>query len=155
MVMVDTHVWVTRLMVDNDESDAVTAYLKINLSSLSAVTLGYGNVTPLTPWGKLFCIVYCMVGVPLNLTLNRLIGIQLRTVLRKLVKMSDQLVYSKFFSIMSIFAYLVFLTTFFVFLPAFVFSVTENWTYNEALYYSFVSLSTIGFGDYVASKCFL
>ncbi|GFQ85373.1 two pore potassium channel protein sup-9 [Trichonephila clavata] len=111
----------------------------------------YGNVTPLTPWGKLFCIVYCMVGIPLNLTLNRLIGIQLRTVLRKLVKMSEPLAYSKFFSIMSISVYLVFLATFFVFIPSYAFCVTENWTYNEAIYYSFVTLSTIGFGDYVPS----
>ncbi|GFX92420.1 uncharacterized protein TNCV_1706961 [Trichonephila clavipes] len=40
MVMVDTHVWATRLMVDNDESGAVTVDLIINLSSRSAVALG-------------------------------------------------------------------------------------------------------------------
>ncbi|GFX49027.1 RNase H domain-containing protein [Trichonephila clavipes] len=40
MVMVDTSVLVTRLMVDNDESGTVTSDLTVNLSSLSAVALG-------------------------------------------------------------------------------------------------------------------
>ncbi|GFX07242.1 hypothetical protein TNCV_2972191 [Trichonephila clavipes] len=37
MVMVDTHVWIASLMVDNDESVALTVDLTINLSSRSAV----------------------------------------------------------------------------------------------------------------------
>ncbi|GFV60474.1 uncharacterized protein LOC103524116 [Trichonephila clavipes] len=40
VAMVDTHVWVARLMVDKDDSKAVTVDLTINLSSLSAVALG-------------------------------------------------------------------------------------------------------------------
>ncbi|GFV64775.1 hypothetical protein TNCV_808721 [Trichonephila clavipes] len=39
MFMVDTRVSVVRMMVDNDESDAVTADLTVNLSSTSAVVL--------------------------------------------------------------------------------------------------------------------
>lgn len=37
----------------------------------------------------------------------------------------------------------------FLFLPSLIFSYFESWTYSEAIYYSFVTLSTIGFGDYV------
>ncbi|GFU31671.1 hypothetical protein TNCV_1175611 [Trichonephila clavipes] len=40
MVMVDTRVWVTRLMVDNDESGVLTEDMTINMSSLSAMILG-------------------------------------------------------------------------------------------------------------------
>ncbi|GFY26161.1 hypothetical protein TNCV_354771 [Trichonephila clavipes] len=40
MVIVDTRVWVARLMVDNDESGTVTADLTINMSSRSAGALG-------------------------------------------------------------------------------------------------------------------
>lgn len=29
---------------------------------------------------------------------------------------------------------------------------TEGWTYREGLYFAFISLSTIGFGDYVIGK---
>ena len=28
----------------------------------------------------------------------------------------------------------------------------EGWTYRQATYYSFISLSTIGFGDFVAGQ---
>lgn len=35
-------------------------------------------------------------------------------------------------------------------LPPFVFMSQEGWTYIEGLYFSFVTLTTIGFGDLVA-----
>jgi len=38
------------------------------------------------------------------------------------------------------------------FIPALVFHHIEDWTYLEALYYSFVTVTTIGFGDYVAGR---
>lgn len=38
----------------------------------------------------------------------------------------------------------------FIFFPAFVFSYFEGWTYDVSVYYAFVTLTTIGFGDCVA-----
>ncbi|GFV61853.1 hypothetical protein TNCV_4106581 [Trichonephila clavipes] len=40
MALVDTHVWVSCLMVDNSESGSVTVDLIINLSSRSTLALG-------------------------------------------------------------------------------------------------------------------
>ena len=37
----------------------------------------------------------------------------------------------------------------FMFLPSVLFVYLENWTYDESLYYTFITLSTIGFGDYI------
>jgi len=49
-------------------------------------------------------------------------------------------------------ALLSYVTIFFIAIPAWIFVVVEKWTYHEAFYYSFISLTTIGFGDYVAGK---
>lgn len=38
---------------------------------------------------------------------------------------------------------------FFIFLPACVFTYFEDWPYVTSVYYSFITLTTIGFGDYV------
>ena len=38
----------------------------------------------------------------------------------------------------------------FVFAPALVFTWLEGWSYRESVYYAFITLSTIGFGDYTA-----
>lgn len=46
----------------------------------------------------------------------------------------------------------------FFIMPMIVFKQQEDWTHAEAIYYCFISLSTIGFGDFVAGKaelCFL
>lgn len=37
-------------------------------------------------------------------------------------------------------------------IPPFVFMVTEGWDYIEGLYFSFITITTIGFGDFVAGK---
>lgn len=36
-----------------------------------------------------------------------------------------------------------------IFLPSCLFTYFEGWTYSDAVYYSFVTLSTIGFGDFI------
>ena len=36
--------------------------------------------------------------------------------------------------------------------PALIFMAVESWTYHEAFYYSFITLTTIGFGDFVVGK---
>ena len=43
------------------------------------------------------------------------------------------------------------LVIFFI-MPSFVFMYFESWTYIESLYYAFVTLGTIGFGDFVAGN---
>lgn len=37
-------------------------------------------------------------------------------------------------------------------IPPFVFMSMEQWTYLEGFYFSFITLTTVGFGDYVAGR---
>lgn len=36
--------------------------------------------------------------------------------------------------------------------PMVIFQQQEGWTHSQAIYYCFITLSTIGFGDFVAGK---
>ena len=41
---------------------------------------------------------------------------------------------------------------FFILIPAVVFSAIEGWTYLESVYFAVVTLTTIGFGDFVPTR---
>ena len=40
----------------------------------------------------------------------------------------------------------------FLVFPPLVFSYVEGWSYGEGFYYAFITLSTIGFGDFVVGE---
>ena len=40
----------------------------------------------------------------------------------------------------------------FIFFPSLIFYGIEDWTYGEAIYYCFVTLTTVGFGDFVPAQ---
>lgn len=43
-------------------------------------------------------------------------------------------------------------TLLFLVIPPLLFSYVEGWTYGEGFYFAFITLSTIGFGDYVVGE---
>ena len=55
--------------------------------------------------------------------------------------------------LMDVFLYLIPGLIVFLVIPAAMFSLVEGWTYLDAFYYAFISLTTIGFGDLVAGLC--
>lgn len=40
----------------------------------------------------------------------------------------------------------------FLVIPPLLFSYVESWTFGEGFYFAFITLSTIGFGDYVVGE---
>lgn len=42
--------------------------------------------------------------------------------------------------------------TFLIFIPSVIIMIFEGWAYDVSVYYAFVTLTTIGFGDYVAGN---
>uniref|UniRef100_A0A7M4FK77 Potassium channel domain-containing protein n=1 Tax=Crocodylus porosus TaxID=8502 RepID=A0A7M4FK77_CROPO len=117
-------------------------------------TIGYGTLCPKTAGGQLFCVFFALFGIPLNIVFLHRVG----KILSLLCKRLGKCLYEKgmkktkfltllFFLVMGI---LVFLC-----LPSLVFQITEGWSYSEGIYFTFITLSTIGFGDYVVGKAIL
>ncbi|XP_056446926.1 potassium channel subfamily K member 5a [Gadus chalcogrammus] len=114
-------------------------------------TIGYGNMAPKTPAGRMFCIFYGLFGVPLCLSwiseLGKFFGGRAKHLGQYLTKKGLSLRKAQFactaiFVLWGVLIHLV--------LPPFVFMSQEGWTYVEGLYFSFITLTTIGFGDLVA-----
>ncbi|XP_028327065.1 potassium channel subfamily K member 5-like [Gouania willdenowi] len=114
-------------------------------------TIGYGNVAPKTKGGRVFCILYGLCGIPLCLVwisklgsffgdrAKRLSGI----LIQKGVSVKKvQFTCTALFLLWGLFVHLV--------IPPFVFMSVEGWSYLEGIYFSFITLTTVGFGDYVA-----
>ncbi|KAF4532849.1 hypothetical protein B566_EDAN001452 [Ephemera danica] len=113
---------------------------------------GYGNLAPTTTGSRMFCIAYALIGIPLNGILLAGLGEYFsRTFLRAHHRYREAPeVESRFALLLKVGQYLAAGICIFILLPAVVFAVAENWSYEESVYYAFITLSTIGFGDYVA-----
>ncbi|KAJ7988810.1 hypothetical protein DPEC_G00313060 [Dallia pectoralis] len=115
-------------------------------------TIGYGHAAPSTDSGKVFCMFYALLGIPLTLVMFQSMGERINTLVRYLLHRAKQclglrntevsmanMVTIGFFSCMSTLC-----------LGAAAFSHYEGWSFFHAYYYCFITLTTIGFGDYVA-----
>ncbi|XP_078594270.1 uncharacterized protein LOC144872033 [Branchiostoma floridae x Branchiostoma japonicum] len=126
----------------------------VGFSLTVVTTIGYGHIAPSTVGGRVFCVVYALIGIPLYLVILDGVGALLGKMVRRIamkahvsrkwsVKRVGQLAWAITFAIGLCLFYL---------LPAVVVSFAEDWTFTVSLYYMFISLSTIGFGDFVAGK---
>ncbi|XP_038606762.1 potassium channel subfamily K member 3 [Tachyglossus aculeatus] len=115
-------------------------------------TIGYGHAAPSTDGGKVFCMFYALLGIPLTLVMFQSLGERINTFVKYLlhrakkglgmrradVSMANMVIIG-FFSCISTLC-----------IGAAAFSYYEQWTFFQAYYYCFITLTTIGFGDYVA-----
>ena len=51
--------------------------------------------------------------------------------------------------------YLIFGHVVFIFIPAVAIKFIEDWSYLDSVYFAFITLTTIGFGDLVAGTLFV
>ncbi|KAM3873382.1 potassium channel subfamily K member 5-like [Diretmus argenteus] len=113
-------------------------------------TIGYGNVAPKTAGGRVFCILYGLCGIPLCLVwiseLGSFFGDRAKRLSQVLIRKGVavkkvQFTCTAIFLLWGLLVHLV--------IPPFVFMSLEGWSYLEGFYFSFITLTTVGFGDYV------
>uniref|UniRef100_A0A673AI78 Potassium channel subfamily K member n=1 Tax=Sphaeramia orbicularis TaxID=375764 RepID=A0A673AI78_9TELE len=115
-------------------------------------TIGYGHAAPRTDAGKAFCMFYAVLGIPLTLVMFQSLGERINTCVRLVLSRAKQglglqktdvsmgnMVVVGLLSCMSMLC-----------IGAAAFSHFEDWTFFNAYYFCFVTLTTIGFGDFVA-----
>ena len=108
-------------------------------------------MAPNTTWGRVFCIIYAIFGIPITGLMLKSIGEKIaesiaqfwRIVDRQLFKREPHKIYTK--TVLCIFAIVI---TMILALAGLAMHY-EGWTYFEGIYFAFITLSTIGFGDYV------
>lgn len=114
--------------------------------------IGYGHSTPRTVGGKLFCMSYALVGIPLCMIMFQNVGERLNTFVTYILKQVKKCFRMKNTEVSQ--TDLIFITTnlstVIITAGALVFSHFERWKYLDSLYYCFITLTTIGFGDFVA-----
>ncbi|XP_067839832.1 potassium channel subfamily K member 1-like [Heptranchias perlo] len=119
-------------------------------------TTGYGHTVPLSDGGKAFCMMYSVVGIPFTLLFLTSIvqRIMVHVTRRPVQYIHTRWGYPKQ-TVALIHAFilgLVIISAFF-FIPAAIFSsLEEDWNFLESIYFCFISLSTIGLGDYVPGE---
>ncbi|KAJ8341010.1 hypothetical protein SKAU_G00333010 [Synaphobranchus kaupii] len=114
-------------------------------------TIGYGNISPSTTTGQIFCVFFALFGIPLNVVVLNKIGKYMLVIARMVSDFIEKKINRK--RGIGVFIHLIsFISGVLVFfvVPMMVFKVHEGWTASQAIYYCFITLSTIGFGDYVA-----
>ncbi|KAE9554352.1 hypothetical protein FO519_002462 [Halicephalobus sp. NKZ332] len=110
----------------NETSDRVWGFGRaFFFSGTLLTTIGYGSMSPKTPHGKLFVIVYCIIGIPLTLALLSALAHRLKFPSVWLRKQLNVHLGHLFHAIH-----------------------LQDWTFIDAIFFCFVSLSTIGLGDF-------
>ncbi|XP_053331177.1 potassium channel subfamily K member 16-like [Spea bombifrons] len=119
-------------------------------SGTVVTTIGYGTIAPRTAGGQIFCVFYALFGIPLNVIVLGHVGKKLSTWSQKFGKcLFNKGINKKRAKILTIIFFSATGIIVFIAIPPIVFTRTEGWSYREGIYYAFISLSTIGFGDYV------
>nr|XP_009480574.1 PREDICTED: potassium channel subfamily K member 9-like [Pelecanus crispus] len=113
---------------------------------------GYGHAAPGTDAGKVFCMFYAILGIPLTLVMFQSLGERMNTVVRLLLKKIKKCLGMRTTNVsmenMVLVGFLSCMGT--LCIGAAAFSYFEGWTFFHAYYYCFITLTTIGFGDFVA-----
>ncbi|XP_056153751.1 potassium channel subfamily K member 1-like [Lampris incognitus] len=125
-------------------------------TSTVLTTTGYGHTVPLSDGGKAFCVIYALCGIPITLLfLSAVVQRIMALVTRRPVSYFHRrwgMSRSKLAAIHATCLSAI-MTLLLLIIPAWIFvSMEKDWSYLESLYFCFISLTTIGLGDYVPGE---
>ena len=120
--------------------------------------LGYGNLAPTSLGGRMFCIVYALIGIPLTLMLLAVVGNHIVHYLNnacawlvnrirayhsnyEFESADTQINAPVWIALPIIFVFLAIMSS--------MYCALEGWDFGTALYFIFITFTTIGFGDIV------
>ncbi|XP_075588098.1 uncharacterized protein LOC124493756 [Dermatophagoides farinae] len=124
-------------------------------------TIGYGHVTPITNEGKILTIVFGAISIPCTLLfLSIIISMirdgpikQIEVWLIKLFGYFTEEVTLLKIRFLHLFLVTMVLFSALIILPAFLFKQMEpQWTFLDSFYYCFITITTVGLGDYVPGQ---
>ncbi|KAH9512288.1 potassium channel sub K member 4 [Bulinus truncatus] len=145
---------ITEVDIELTTSDKNWDYASSFLFCVTVITtIGYGQLAPVTKGGRFFCIFYALFGIPLFASMLAGLGERLQLAL-KFVQHRRPWVRghpnfdAKFKSIVilstSAMCILLVPSTFFCFFL--------GWSFLDSVYFSVITLTTVGFGDIVPSE---
>ena len=109
-------------------------------------------MVPETDGGRIFCIIYALFGIPLTALMLRSVGNRITECIISILRLFDRRVFNRELENAEIkSAVIAFgLLWLIILIPAIVYCYVEKqWDYLDAVYYCFITFSTIGFGDLV------
>jgi len=116
-------------------------------------TVGFGDMSPQTSSGKTFLIFFTILGIPLMILVNLSLGSYVVAGVFYTMKRTSKSRYMTgavspmclelmLLSVLLVMAF----TTALIF--AALLSIEQNWRYGDALYFTWTTLTTIGYGDF-------
>uniref|UniRef100_A0A1B6EBI3 Potassium channel domain-containing protein n=1 Tax=Clastoptera arizonana TaxID=38151 RepID=A0A1B6EBI3_9HEMI len=145
----------TAIVTDNlDERPYIWNFYNCVLFVLYTVTtVGYGTIAPKTRHGRMIDVAYGLVGIPLTGIVMYQMSEYYGAVFDRAFKRRKEFYENNFQFFMDILRYLIPGIVIFFLIPAGFFSILEeDWYYDTGIYYAFITLTTVGYGDLVAGQ---
>ncbi|CAF0766445.1 unnamed protein product [Adineta ricciae] len=126
-------------------------------------TIGYGNISPKTAWGKIFTVIYALIGILLVVSWIKLVGESLASIVTKYYRRLKQCfrhmkskrvpLSRKDYRRRKVPFYVpIALLILYLLAGSILFATWEGWSYVDGAYFSFITFTTIGFGDFVPGE---